>query len=912
MRPERWQQVSQLFQSALEREPHERTFYLQDACGADDALRRQVESLLAAHNKADDDDFINAPAVERAAPLLMEEEALAGASVGHYKILRRLGAGGMGEVYLATDTTLGRPVALKILLAETAHDQDRIRRFVQEAKSASALNHPNILTVYEVGNFEGSRFIVTEFIKGKTLRERLSGEPPVLRDTLDVALQVAAALNAAHEAGIIHRDIKPENIMMRDDGLVKVLDFGLAKLTEKSNEVVEAEAETRALVRTAPGMIMGTVAYMSPEQARGAQVDARTDIFSFGVVLYEMLAGQQPFAGETMSDTMAAILKSEPAPLSQYVSDIPNELERIVGRALRKNPDERYQHIKDLLIDLRDLKQELEFTAKLERTTAPPKATADKTTAVTNIQTAPTSWSAEYLAGEIKNHQLAAVAALLVLTFGIAALYYFTSGNVSNQQTSNAQQISAAPIDSVAVLPFVNESGNADNEYLSDGMTESLINSLSQLPRLSVKARSSVFRYKGKETSPQVVGNELSVQAVLLGRVVQRGDQLTLGLELVDVRTENVVWSGRYDRRQTELVSLQSEIARDVSNKLRARLSGADEQRVTKTYTADPEAYQLYLQGLYHWQKRTAEDFRKSVSLFQQAIDKDPSYAKAYAGLAMAYLVLPDYSHNLTRQEIKEVDLKRRAALRQAQELDDSMAEVHAVLATLKEDAWDFAAAENEYKRAIELNPNLASAHQWYSRLLGALGRHEEAFAEINKAHELDPFSRSINFNVGGRFYDARRFDEAIAQFQRVLEMEPNHPLTHLVLAQSYDAKGMYPEAIAEYRTADVLLEKESAETAKRKATALTQALKTGGAREYWRKRLEFSQKEYDKGFTSAYKIAAVYARLDDRDRAFEQLEKSFAARETDLIWIRTEPAFDELSSDPRFQDLLRRIGLQL
>ncbi len=380
------------------------------------------------------------------------------------------------------------------------------------------------------------------------------------------------------------------------------------------------------------------------------------------------------------------------------------------------------------------------------------------------------------------------------------------------------------------MLPFVNESGNADNEYLSDGMTESLINSLSQLPNLSVKARSSVFRYKGKDVSPQVIGNDLSVQAVLLGRVVQRGDQLTLGLELVDARTENVIWSERYNRQQTEIVSLQSEIARNVSNKLRARLSNTDEQRMTKTYTADPEAYQLYLQGLYHWNKRTAEDIRQSIALFQQAIDKDPLYAKAYAGLAFAYLIVPDYSHNLTRQEIKEVDLKRRAALRQAQELDDSLAEVHAVLATLKEDAWEFAAAENEYRRAIELNPNFASAHHLYSLLLSWMGRHEEAFAEINKAHELDPFSRSINFNIGGRFYAARRFDEAIAQFKRVLEMEPNHPLTHLLLAQAFEAKGMYPEAIAETRTADVLLEKESAETAERKAATFTQALKTGGA----------------------------------------------------------------------------------
>ncbi len=410
--------------------------------------------------------------------------------------------------------------------------------------------------------------------------------------------------------------------------------------------------------------------------------------------------------------------------------------------------------------------------------------------------------------------------------------------------------------------------------------------------------------------TPQVVGKELNVQAVLNGRMVQRGDQLTLSLDLVDVRTGNQIWGERYMRKQIELVSLQSEIARDVVNKLRVRLSGADEQRVAKTYTADPEAYRLYLQGLYHWNKRTAEDIRKSIMFFQQAIDKDPSYAKAYAGLASAYLVLPSYSRNLTKQELKEIDLKKRAAVRQAQELDDSLAEVHAVLATLKENAWDFAAAEKEYKQAIKLNPNFASAHSFYSRFLGGLGRHEEAIAEINKAHELDPFSISINFNIGGRFRYARRFDEAIAQFKKVLGMEPNHPLTHLVLAWTYDAKGMYPEAIAEYRRADVLLEKETPETAQHKAVALTHALKTGGARGYWQKRLQFSEKEYNEGRGSAYNIAIIYGRLGNRDRTFEQLEKAFAAHETDLVWIKTESAFDAMAADPRFRDLLRRIGL--
>jgi len=472
------------------------------------------------------------------------------------------------------------------------------------------------------------------------------------------------------------------------------------------------------------------------------------------------------------------------------------------------------------------------------------------------------------------------------------------------------RSLNTKQIESIAVLPFVNESGNADNEYLSDGMTESLIGSLSQLPNLNVKARASVFRYKGKEIDPKRIGQELSVQAILTGRVVQRGNDLTLYVELIDAATENVLWKSDYSRPMSNLVSLQSDVAKDVSNKLKTKLSGADEQQVTKTYTANPEAYKLYLQGLYHWNKRTPEDIRKSIVLFQQATEKDPAYALAYAGLALAYSVLP-FNSTMTQQQIKEIRLKERAALQKAQELDDSLPEVHLELAAFKEaNDWDFAAAEAEYKRAIELNPNYATARQWYSEFLSFMGRHEEAFAQINKAHEIDPFSRAVNGNIGLRFYEARRFDEAIAQYKKVIEMEPNYPIVHAFLAHAYEAKGMNSEAIAEIRIADILLEKDSTESSERKAAAFTQALQTGGAQGYWRKHLELSLKEYEQGYETAFGIAVNYARLGDKDRAFEWLEKSFAAHEEDLVSIKAEPAFDGLSSDPRFQDLLRRIGL--
>lgn len=851
MENEPWSQISELFQSAVKLGPHERTLYLRNACGDDDALHRRVRSLLDAFDNADGAGFMDVPAVERAAHLLIEQETLQGEVIGRYRVIRRLGAGGMGEVYLANDTMLERPVAIKVMLAETAQDKERIRRFVQEAKAASALNHPNILTVYEVGDFNGSRFIATEYIHGQTLREKFGGEPLALHVVVDIAVQVAAALEAAHNAGIIHRDIKPENVMVRDDGLVKVLDFGLAKLSGSSSDAVRTigpESETRDQIHTRAGTLMGTVAYMSPEQARGMNVDVRSDVWSLGILIFEMTTGKKPFEGNTLSDTIADILRTELAPLS----DIPAELDRIITKALKKSTDERYQHATELLKDLREFKQDLEFAAKLEK----------------------------------------------------------NGSSSTGKQSSVDTKTKILTRTSIAVLPFINDSGNADNEYLSDGMTDSLINSLSRLPNFIVKARSSVFQYKGREVSPQVIGDELSVQAALFGRVTQLNDLLTLSLELVDTKSGDRMWGELYSRKRADLVSLQIEITRDVANKLGTQLSVGDGSGAAKADTSDAEAYQLYLQGLYYLNKRTAEDIRSCITLFERAIQKDPVFAKAYASLAMAYGILRPYSAKLTRSEVKELTLKRDAAIRRAQELDDTISDVHVVLATSYDDAWDFVAAEIEYLRAIELNPSSSSAHAFFSLHLTYRGRHEEALAEIYKAYELDPFSRSIAFNIGARLADARRFDDAIAQYRRVLEMEPDHPLTHSLLAQVLDAKGLYSDAIAEYRKADVLLEKETPKAADRKAVVLTNALNTGGAQGYWRKRLEYSQKDYDSGKGEAYRVAVCHARLGHLDRALECLERSFAARELYLHFVRTESAFDTISEDPRFVDLLRRMGL--
>jgi len=821
-----------------------------------------------------------------------------GYSLSHYRILKKIGAGGMGEVYLATDKQLERNIALKVLPAEFCCDVERVRRFKQEARAASALNHPNILTIHEIGEVEDRLFIATEFIDGETLREKIRKNDLTVYESVRIAEQVAAGLSVAHSSNIIHRDIKPENIMIRSDGYAKILDFGLAKLVEKKPVKLDAEAETRAQVNTRPGMVMGSVSYMSPEQARGRNIDERTDIWSLGVCLYEMLTGKNPFAGETISDSLAALIHVEPEPLDE---NLPTELQRIARKTLQKDAGKRYQTIKDLLIDLEDAAEELKFQNKLERTVQPNREeTKTQILNATTTDAAQATSSAEYIATEIKQHKSASIVVLAILLLAISGLGYWFFAN----RSANTSQI-----ESIAVLPFVNETGNADNEYLSDGMTESLIGSLSQLPNLNVKARASVFRYKGKEIDPKRIGQELIVQAILTGRVVQRGQDLTLYVELIDAATENVLWKADYSRSMSNLVSLQSDVAKDVSSKLKTKLSGVDEQQVTKTYTANPEAYQLYLKGLYHWNKRTSDDLKQAISLFHQAIDKDPGYAKAYGGLAMSYGVFTGNAA-ITKQERGEMQLKAKAAALKALELDNNLAEAYAVLAERKIDDWNFAGAENDFKRAIELNPNFATARQWYSELLERLGRQDEALAEIKRAYELDPFSRAVNLNLGLRYWTSRRYDEAIAQFKKLIETEPTYPLPYSFLAFMYAERGMYEESLELRCKGEVLLNIETAESCQQKAADFRQALKTGGATSFRRKTLEYDLKYYERGIGSAVAVAGNYALLGEKERAFEWLEKAFAEHDNAITYLKIDTAFDNVKSDPRFQDLLRRIGL--
>jgi serine/threonine-protein kinase len=840
----------------------------------------------------------------------MNKEIAAGSTLLHYRIVEKIGAGGMGEVYLAQDTKLDRKVAIKFLHEEFSKDADKLNRFMQEAKAASALNHPNILTVYEIGEVDGKNYIATELIDGQTLREHLSQKESLqLNQILKIGVQVSEALSAAHQAGIIHRDIKPENIMLRKDGYAKVLDFGLAKLTEeKTTEEVLLEGATKVFVNTSPGIVMGTVSYMSPEQARGKGNDARTDIWSLGVVLYEMLSGKVPFTGETVNHTIVSILEREPL----LLENVPAELQRIVRKSMTKDVDMRYQTAHDLLIDLKNLRRDLDIQGELERSVVPNRAattdsanenqtqvygsgsvaaTKSGQAAATHSLTTSSS-SLEYAVTQAKSHKLATAIIGFLLVAVISTVGYFAFVS----RGGNPKQIS-----SIAVMPFVNESGNADVEYLSDGMTETLIKSLSNLSSLDVKPRSSVFRYKGKDTDLQTIAKELNVQAILNGRVAQRGDQLTLSLELVDVQKNSVIWTEQYQRKQSELVSLQSEIAKDVSTNLKARLSGAEETKVTRNATADPEAYQAYLKGRYYWNRRTAENLTKAIEQFKSATDRDPNYALAFAGLGDCYAVLNEYAGKPTSETLPQA----RAYAERALAIDGQLAEPHATLGLVNESLWQWGEAEKELKRAIELNPNYPTAYHWYSIFLKNVGRNDEVAATIKRAQELDPLSSVIAVNVSRMYQLQNNHDASIENSLKLIELDPNFGPAYQYLALSYLKRGRNPEAIA--------AAEKAAELTNRAGITLGDlgyVYATAGKRSEALAVIKELEAKYARKEAIGQYLSAVYAALGDKDKAFEWLEKDFQARNGKLVEIRWQIQSEPLRDDPRYKDLLKRMGL--
>ena len=895
--PERWKEIDRIFAAALEHAPAERAAFLDEACAGDELLRKEVESLL---ENDIPESLLGGHAVQEATRLLVKKAGeLNPDRIGRYQIIRSLGVGGMGRVYLGLDEQLNRPVAVKLLSNYNASEVERMRRFRREALSASALNHPNILTIYEIGEFEGANFITAEFVDGVTLRARMKTEALPTDLALDIAIQIASALAAAHAAGIIHRDIKPENVMVRADGLVKVLDFGIAKFTQAEN------SEEKDLVETMPGAIIGTAAYMSPEQARGTLIDTRSDIWSLGVILYEMVARRPPFWGNTPADVMAAVLERQPPPLPTHSSVALESLERIVLKALQKERQNRYQTAAELLTDLKQLRSTPELVGEQERSdsqksAASPGGIADPPLelkagsalpVLTSGEVGTTGSSAEYVVGRIKHHRYAVLAVLLTLMAAAAFLAYRSL--LSNRTRS---------IESVAVLPFVNASGNSELEYLSDGLTESLITSLSQLPRLSVKSRSSVFRYKDKDAPPQQLGKELNVQAIFSGRVVQRGNDLTLHIELVDVNTETALWSGDYNRSMTDLVSLPSEIARDVSIKLRLKLSGADEQKLAKNYTANTEAYQLYLKGRFHVFKLTPPEIKTGISFFQQAIQLDPNYAPAYVGLSEANRSLALG----VEMPPAEVLPKAKAAAQKALEIDDGLAEAHTALgASMFWYDWNWSEAEDQYKRALQLNPNVAETHLFYAQLLSNMGRHAAALAEIKRARELDPYSPFLNALEGQFLNAAGKPDEALVRLHETFELAPGFWFPHVFASGVYIDKGLFTEAIAEARRAKELQGVQTISVSY-EGYALAKLGKQAEARALLEELLKLSTQR----FVPPYHIALLYNGLGAPDQALAWLERGFEQRDPKMTFLKVDAKWNNLRAEPRFQGLLRRAGL--
>jgi len=827
-------------------------------------------------------------------------------ALSHYTIIKKLGAGGMGEVYLAQDSKLDRKVALKLLLSEFVSNGDRLRRFVQEAKAAAALSHPNIAHIYEVGDADGVHYIAMEFIDGDTLTTRIHREMNSLSTLLKYLSQVAEGLAKAHAAGIVHRDLKPDNIMITGDGYAKILDFGLAKLIETQAPSVTSDEAATAVMPAQPmsaaGAVMGTVGYMSPEQAKGKPVDQRSDIFSFGCILYEAATGKRPFEGDSAIDTLHRIIYSTAAPITDFNPAAPPDLQRVVRRCLAKEPEKRYQTIIDVANDLEDLRREIDVDADTSRSIPPRHTSAAgvgssltgasvRNARAPDVQTSSTS-SAEYLLSKMGNHKRAVVAGVLTLLV-LAALGFWLAVNRSSSSTD--------AVSSLAVLPFVNASGNADLEYLSDGITETLISGLSQLPKLSVKARSSVFRYKGKETNPRAIGKELDVQAILVGRVAERGDQLILSLELIDVRSENVLWAEQYNRKQTDLVTLQTEIARDVSSKLKTKLSGADEQRLAKTYTANPEAYQHYLRGRFYWNKRNAENIRKAMEQFRAAAEKDPGFALAYAGLADCYVLTPYYVGTWASETLPSA----RAYATRAIEIDQSLAEAYASLGHINTFSWNFDEAETAFKRSIELNPGYATAHHWYSRYLRAVGRWDEAFDEVSRAKEFDPVSLVILNNIAENYIERGDMNPAQEECKRELEVDPNFFAAYQTLCILYSIQGRLPEALAAAQKSVELSNRLNGSLA-----LLGFVQGKSGRRDAAQAVIAELEKRYSLKQADGRDIAIVYMGLDQRDKVFEWLEKSYQNRSYFMATLRLEPLFEPLRSDPRWKELFRRVGL--